>query len=686
MTFESRVNNVMMSKKRIVIIGGGFGGVKCAKTLSRELSNSSYEIVLFNSENHLVFSPLLAEVVGSSLNPMDVVAPLRQMLPGVLCLTEDVESVDLAKQEIEYEEDGGQTVRLHYDQLVIACGNISNLGVLPGMADHAFPLKTVGDAFVLRSHVMQQLEKAEASNEPERKRWYLSFIVVGGGYSGVEAAGEINDLVRDSVCFFKNIREDDISVTLIHSQDQILPEIGPKLREFARSKMEKAGVKIKLRCRAQQVTPDGVALEDGSFVSGATIVCTIGTTMSPVVEDLQAPKDRGRLETEPDMRLFGYTNVWAVGDCAKIINSYDGNLSPPTGQFAERQGRQVAENIVRILNSQPTKPFHFKLIGQLCSIGGHTAVAEFFGFHISGFLAWFVWRGVYLFKLPTWSRRIRVGFDWAWTTIFPRDLSHVKAKVTDRITRAHYKAGDFVFRKGDPATNFYVIEKGEAEVVLTGAENQNEEIVAVLGPGSFFGERALVNHKPHQASIRARTSLDIVVMGRNVFTQISKSLTVFRNALIDTLNRRKLDIWQDRPEAHDILLRTPLEQFVDPPLQPLLKTTYTFREVSRIFSESGNEFFYISSDGEHLEGVVTFTDLVRAISSGANKDTPLTQFMTKDPVAISLEDSSLVAAATLRDYKIKWIPVVDNKRSRRIVGCISARKIMAYILKETSTS
>jgi len=196
----------------------------------------------------------------------------------------------------------------------------------------------------------------------------------------------------------------------------------------------------------------------------------------------------------------------------------------------------------------------------------------------------------------------------------------------------------------------------------------------------------LINEESHQVSIRARTPLDIVVMGRYVFTQISGSLAPLRNALAETLNRRNMDIWHERPQAIAVLLRTPLTQFVDPPLQPLLKSTDTLREVSRVFSESTNEFFYVSNDGQLLEGVVTFTDLMRALSSGAEKETPVTEFMTKDPVAVSLDDSSLTAAATLRDYKIKWIPVVDQKQSRRIVGCVSARKMMAYVLKETSKS
>lgn len=654
--------------------------MKCAKTLG---PHSSHEIVLFNQENHMVFTPLLAEVVGSSLNPLDVVVPLRQLLPGVVCRTEDVRNIDLVKQEVEYEGDEGRINRFGYDQLVIACGNVANLSVIPGMADHSVPLKTIGDAVVLRSHIMQQMEKAEVSQDPAIRRWYLSFIVVGGGFSGVEVAGEINDLVRSSVRFFQNIKADDVSVTIIHSQGQILPEIGSELREVARSQMEKAGVKMRFNCRAKEVTPEGVTVENGEIMRGGTVVSTIGTTMSPVVERLEVTKERGRLVTEPDMRLPGYSNVWAIGDCATTINSYDGKLSPPTGQFAERQGRQVAENIIRVLSGQPTNPFHFKPLGQLCSIGGHNAVAELLGLHLSGLFAWFVWRGTYLFKLPSWARRIQVGFDWAWQLIFPRDLSHLKTSVTDRVSHAHYQVGDYVFKQGNPATSFFVIEKGEVEVVKTGGENQTEEVIAVLGPGSFFGERALIGNRPHQASVRARTQLDVLVMGRNVFTQVSKSLTPLRDALFDALKRRDLDMLQEDPETYEILRHASLTEFIEPVPQPLIKPTDTLKEVLKLFSGYSNEFFYVSSDGNQLNGLVTMTDLFRTFESGAKIDTPVAEFMVKDPVAISTDDTSLVAVTTLRDYRLKWIPVVDEKEDRRILGYISARKIMAYVLEKT---
>ncbi|HYG33373.1 MAG TPA: FAD-dependent oxidoreductase, partial [Clostridia bacterium] len=552
-----------MERKRIVIIGGGFGGVKCGQTLSRYLGRDQTEIVLFDRQNHLVFSPLLSEVVGSSINSLDIVVPLRQLLPRVFCRAEEVKGIDLPQNVVEYVAEDGHLARMHYDHLVVACGNATNLNVVPGMADHAFPLKAIADAANLRSHLMAQMEAAEVSAEPARRDWHLTVLVVGGGYSGVEAAGEINDLLRTSARYFHHWGCPDVRVVLIHSRDQILPEISPRLREFARQKMEKAGVEIILDARVNSATPEGVGLHDGRFIKGGTIICTVGSSPAPVVAGLTAPKEKGRLITQPDMRLKDGDNVWAVGDCAWIINAHDGQPCPTTGQFAERQGRQCAQNIVRVLRGQPTRPFRFKPLGELCSIGGHSAVADLFGYQLSGFLAWVVWRGVYLFKLPTIGQRLQVGFDWAALLIFPRDLAYVRTEQTQRVSHAHYDAGDFIFRKGEPPTNFYVLEQGEVEVVRPGdstpvhhgngdgeTADDGGEVVAVLGPGSFFGERALIGNRPRVMSIRARTPVDVMVLGRNVFTQVSGALAPLRDALAQTLNRRSVDIWKARPQMY----------------------------------------------------------------------------------------------------------------------------------------
>lgn len=522
---------------RIAIIGGGFAGTKCAHRLRRALPANS-EIMLFNAENHMVFHPLLAEVVGASLNPEDVAAPLRQMLPGVRCRTEEVLGIDLANSTIRYEGHDGGARTLSYDHVVIATGGSVNLSMIPGMNDHAFPMKTIGDAIALRAHVMQQLEKAEVCDDEAKRRWYLSFAIVGGGYSGVEVAGEINDLVQSSRRYFPNIRASEISVKIIHSQAQILPEIGSQLRDFAALKMSAAGIELWLNSRVVEATPEGLHLADGTQVQAATVVCTIGSSASPLIKMLDVEKEGERLVTAADMRLPGYHNAWAIGDCARIINSYDGKVAPPTGQFAERQGRQVADNIVRVWRGEPTRPFAFRPLGQLCAIGGHKAVAEMFGLRLSGFIAWFIWRGVYLFKLPSWSRRCKVGFNWAWQLLFSRDLVHLRANQTERVCHAHYQAGDYIFHQGDPAGNFYIIERGEVEILRQSQCADDEQSVAVLGPGAFFGEMALINNHPRSASVRALTSVEVVVMGRNVFTQVSNSLAPLRQLLLEAVNKR----------------------------------------------------------------------------------------------------------------------------------------------------
>ena len=672
-----------MEQKRIIIIGGGFAGVKCAQTLTAALPPGRAEVVLFDRQNHLVFSPLLAEVVGSSINSLDVVVPLRHLLPGVFCRTEEVRAVDLAKNLIEYGAEDGQCGRMDYDHLVLACGGVTNLNAVPGMADHAYALKTVADAASLRSHLVEQMEQAEVSADPGRKAWHLTVLVVGGGYSGVEAAGEINDLLRSSARYFKNWKETDVKVMLLHSREQILPEISPGLREFARKKMERAGVEMVLNARATSASPEGVGLQDGRVLRGGTIVSTVGGAPAPMVAGLNAPKEKGRLTTGPDLRLKGLSNVWAVGDCAWIINGESGEVSPTTGQFAEREGRQCAQNILQMLNGEATKPFRFKLLGELCSIGGHSAVADLFGLHLAGFWAWFVWRGVYLFKLPTWGRRLQVGFDWATLLIFPRDLAFTRLEQTERVSHAHYGPGEFIIRRGEAPTNFYVLEQGEVEVIRedNGAVT---EVVAVLGAGSFFGERALLGNRPRAMSVRARTPVEVVVMGKNVFTHMSSALTPLRDALAQALNRRAVDIWKDRPEVHELLQRTPVRDLMEPAPMPLLTPSTSLREVGHLFVEQGKEFFYVASDGQTIEGIVTITDLLRGQAHDANQTTPVADFMTRNPVTIAAGDSCAVAAATLREYRLKSLPVVEDKTGRRLLGCLRFRKLMAYVLRETA--
>ena len=668
--------------KRIIIVGGGFAGVKCARTLRKRLSIDAYEIVLFDRENHMVFHPLLAEVAGGSIKPDAVAGPLRQMLPTISYWAEEVTSLDLSNSQAEYENYDDRLRRLPYDHVVIACGAAVNLATIPGMADHAFPLKTAGDAQALRRHVMQQLEKAEVCEEPARRRWFLSFVVVGGGFSGVEVAGEINDLVRGGQHLFPNITDEDVTVTIIHSRDQLLPEISSRLREFTRTKMESAGIHVRLQTRVALATPEGVGLPNGEMIRGATVVCTIGTTMCPVVERLDVKKERGRLVTDHDMRLVGFDNAWAVGDCAHIVNAYDGSASATTGQFAERQGGQVAENVVRTLRGQLTRPFRFKPLGQLCAIGGRRAVAELFGLHISGFVAWFFWRGVYLMKLPGWSRRLKVAFDWGWELLFFRDLSYLKPDQTKRVSNTYYKAGDYVFRQGDPASTFYVIQQGEVEFVREPSDSNPEEIVAILGKGDFFGERALIDQIPRTLSVRARTPVEVIVLGKTVFSQISDSLAPLNDAFAAAVKRRT-NVWQQMPVAREILAHEPLSAFIEPLRASPLARDAPLEQLVTLFDQQPLDFCSVIDPTEHLIGVVTRTDLVRAIEVlaaipdiQARRALHIENIMISDPIALTADDSTLLAVATMREHGLKQLPIIRNQQDRRLVGYVRIETVM----------
>lgn len=672
-----------MNAVRIVIVGGGFAGVKCAQTLRRGLSRSQAEIVLFNAENHLVFTPLLADVIGASVNPLDVIVPLRQLLQGISCRTEEIVGFDTAARAVEYRTSDGHACRLVYDHLVLACGNVANLHAVPGMADHAFALKNIGDAIALRSHIMEQMEKAETCDDPVRRQWHLSFAIVGAGFSGVEAAGEINDLVRSSACYFQNFKANDVTVSLIHSRDQILPEISPGLRDFAQRRMEQAGVTMKLNVRVEAATAEGVVLASGEFLRAGTIVCTVGSSPSPILERLPWAKEKGRIRTNPDMTVCGVENVWATGDCAEIVNAHDGRPSPPTGQFAERQGRQCARNVLRALRGEATLPFRFKPIGQLCSIGGHSAVAEFSGIQMSGLMAWLLWRGVYLFKLPAWVRRLQVGLDWAWLFLFPRDLAHLRVRQSDRVSRAHYQNGDIILREGETSAKLFVVESGEADLVRLGRPGQAEQIVGRLGPRSFFGEEALLPDPTVRFTVRATTAVKVLVLGKSVFGTLSDTLKPVREALAETLHRRSLDLQKRLPDVQEFLKNVPVRELMESVPMPLLKPSSTLDEVGRAFAHHPHDSLYVCGENHRLEGLVTLTDWMQAVSRGAGPETLVTELMVRQPITVRIDDDGTTAAAIIREHRVKNVPVVQETLGhRQLVGCVRTRRLMAHVFNK----
>ena len=423
------MNTSDTATKNLVIVGGGFAGVTLAQHLERKLP-AGWRLTLVSQENFITFNPLLPEVVGASILPGHVIAPHRQMIHCSHVCMAQVTEIDYESRVVHYLGEGSGMLR--YDQLVLACGVNANLDLVKGMAQHALPLKTLGDALFLRNRIVSRLEQAELQPDPVARRWLTTFVVIGGGFSGVETAGVLTDFLRASLKYYPRIERDDIRVVLLHGQNRLLPELSASLGEFAGRKMRMHGLDVRLEARAARIDDRAVTLASGEIIPAGTVICTIGTMPNSLVTDSPLPKDRGRVKVHADMSVPGFEGVWAIGDCAAVPNKLDGKISPPTAQFADRQGRQLAANIAAKLRGAPTREFSFKPVGQLSTIGHNKAVAEMFGIKLSGFIAWLLWRGIYLLKIPTFSRKSRLFLEWNWAMFFPPDISHLGYRRTRR--------------------------------------------------------------------------------------------------------------------------------------------------------------------------------------------------------------------------------------------------------------
>ncbi len=407
--------------KNLVVVGGGFAGTKATRALEHTLP-PDWTLTLISQENFITFNPLLPEVVGASILPGHVIAPHRQMIHCSHVCMAQVTEIDTVGRVVHYLGEGAGTIR--YDQLVLACGTNANLDIVKGMANYALPLKTLGDALFLRNRIISRLEQAELQPDVQHRRWLMTFVVVGGGFSGVETAGELTDFLYASLRYYKRIRREDIRVVLLHSGERLLPELSASLGAFTLRKMKTRDVDVRLNARAVHVTDRGVHLDAGEIIEAGTVICTIGTQPNSLLDNIPAEKNRGRLVVNPDLSVPGVDGIWAAGDCASVVNDFDGKPCPPTAQFADAQAQRLAANIISRLKGESTRPFRYRPKGQLSSVGHNKAVAEVFGLKLSGFVAWLMWRGLYLLRIPTLARKSRLFLEWNWAMFFPPDISH----------------------------------------------------------------------------------------------------------------------------------------------------------------------------------------------------------------------------------------------------------------------
>lgn len=441
--------------KRILILGGGFGGLYAAlefeKTLVRD---PNVEITLVNKENFFLFTPMLHEVAASDLDMTHIVNPIRKLLKRVKFFEGDVEHIDLPAKTVVVSHGWDQhTHNLEYDHLVIALGSITNFYNLQGLEERALTMKSLGDAIHLRNHMIAQLEEAEPECCSFIRDQLLTFVVAGGGFAGVETIAGMNDFLREAVEFYPNLGEDQIRVVLVHPGPVILPELGEKLGVYAQKKLAERKVEILLNTKVTGVSENAVKLSNGTTIKTNTLVWNAGTSPNPILGTLPCKIERGRLQVNEYLEVPDWPGVWSLGDCALVPDTKTGQYYPPTAQHALREGKVVAKNIEAAIMGKKKKPFNFSTIGQLAAIGRRTGVANILGINFSGFIAWWLWRTIYLSKLPRFEKRLRVMLDWTLDILFSKDLvqfttfraptvSHVENEFSHPLDIKSTKSGD----------------------------------------------------------------------------------------------------------------------------------------------------------------------------------------------------------------------------------------------------
>jgi NADH dehydrogenase len=414
----------MDDRHKVVILGGGFAGLYAALELEKGLpQHANVDVTLVNRDNFFLFTPMLHEVAAGDLDPNNIVNPVRKLLRRVSFYEATALKIDLHNKTVTVEHGVDEhTHELHYDQIILALGSTNQFFDLPGVEEHALTMKTLTDAVKLRNHLIAVLEETDTKCTQNGRRDLLSVIVAGAGFAGVETVASINDFLRHSMQFYRNLSEHNLQLTLIHPGDSILPELGPQLGSYAQRKLEERGVVVRARSRVASYDGNMVQLTNGAKIPARTLIWTAGTMPHPLIGTLPCERERGRLKVSPELAVPGWPGVWALGDCALIPDLATGNFCPPTAQHALRQGRMVAENVLAYAEGRQLRKFRFKTIGQLASIGRRAGVASILGINISGFVAWWMWRTIYLSKLPRLEKKLRVALDWTLDLVFSKDL------------------------------------------------------------------------------------------------------------------------------------------------------------------------------------------------------------------------------------------------------------------------
>jgi len=516
---------------RVLILGGGFAGLYAARNLQR-LMGKKVAIEVVNRENYFVFQPLLPEVAGGAISAVNAVSPLRFLTREIFIRKAEVDSINPEAQTVTvFQGVQRRPTVLEYDHLIIALGSGSDLTRTPGLSEHAFTMKTLSDARRLRAHVIERLEHADITRLPEVKKGALTFTVIGGGFSGIETVGEIKELIDRSLRYYPNINASEIRVVVLEFSERILNEMPESLAAYAQNKLNQRGIEVQLGVGVAEATGTQLVTTTGEVIDTRTIVATIGNTPAPVVAKMPLTLEQGRILVRRDFRADGFENIWAIGDCALIpmtdTASAREDFAPPTAQFAVREAKHLAQNVVAALQNQNLKKFHYSSKGSLASLGAGRGVAEVYGIKLTGRLAWLLWRVYYISFLPGMQTRISVLWNWLMDGFSPRSVVQINSEKPQDARYVLYRAGDRIYENGARSDGFYTIASGSVEI--TGIDPETgEETSRVLIAGDHFGERLLIGATRRIATAVAIEDTKVLVLTRDEFLKLAEGLPFFR--------------------------------------------------------------------------------------------------------------------------------------------------------------
>jgi NADH:ubiquinone reductase (H+-translocating) len=412
----------MSDPARIVILGGGFGGVYTARHLEKLLKRGEAEVTLVSRDNYFLMTPLLFEAGSGILEPRHAVNPLRTMLRRTNFVQAEIQRVDLDTKQVHVAIEGGDPQSIPYDHLVLALGGVTNTSMIAG-SQTALTFKTLGDAIFFRNHVIQRFERADVERDPAQKRKTLTFVFVGAGFVGVELVGEMTEFLDNVARAYRNVRRDEIRMELIEAGARVAPEFEESMSRYIEKVLKDRGVNIRDQTFVDRIEPTRVYLRGGETIDSETIVLAAGVSPSPLVAQLPLEKSkRGAVVVEPTLRVKDGHAVWAIGDCASIP-SPSGKPYPPLAQHALREAKVLAKNLVATVRGDKSlQPFVYETIGLLAALGHYRGVGRIGKLRLRGFIAWWVWRSYYLMQMPQWSRRVRIMIDWTVALLFRNDV------------------------------------------------------------------------------------------------------------------------------------------------------------------------------------------------------------------------------------------------------------------------